>query len=160
MFDYIIGHETKSKYLPFIRRYGLLKSSLVPNEVVGQGSQKQKLTDDPTYYLDYVKGRNEFDSVDAVYFRLFTDMSNLRPQYGGDVIIIMDPSCLKGGWYFNTTENFGFYLDGESPFTGEEGDTLFSFSQIEKIDQSVISEGELVVLNNVSPACLKDVIYF
>ena len=145
-----IVHETNSKYLQSILENGLLTSSY---GFSGQGSNKFKLTKDPRSFQS-----KDFDSVDAVYFRIFKNETDIKPHFGGDLMIFLKTSCLqKLKWHFNSTENHGFYLDRFSPFSGDEGRTLFSYKSILK-ENFDCQDAELVVMDNISVDCIKKIL--
>jgi hypothetical protein len=158
---YYVVHETNKNYVPLIKKYGLFTSSVASaRKWVGQGSVSQVLTNDPSYLLNHWTPGTlpKYTSVDAVYFRVVKNLDNLVPKYGGSALIVLNKDCLDFlPWHFNTTENFGFYLNNKSPFTDELGTTVFSF---DKIKGDNTEEGELVVMSNVSPRCIKSVFTF
>lgn len=158
---YYIIHETNKRYIPFILKNGLITSSEAnAANCFGQGCSKQVLTNDPSYMLtSWQRGTEpKYTSVDAVYFRVVKNLENIVPRYGGSAIIVLDRSCLTNkSWHFNTAENYGFYLNGESPLTDEFGTTVFSFKDIVGPNTE---EGELVVMQNLGPQCIKNVFIF
>lgn len=141
-----IGHETV--HSKEILKNGFKIYSNV--QTSGQGSRNRKVTKDPTMLLNYRKGMEVlYDQVDGIYFRVFKNLQDIVPKYGGNSIILLKPSCLATRkWHFNTTENFGFHLNKFSPFSDEAGKTLFNLKDIEKEDFDHTS-AELVVLENI-----------
>jgi hypothetical protein len=152
-----IGHETQ--HSSDILRNGFKISSQLTT--VGQGSKNRRVTNNAALLLNYRKGTKVlYDQVDGIYFRVFKNLESIVPSYGGNAIVLLKPSCLETKkWHFNTTENFGFYLNKISPFSGESGKTLFSLHDIkkEKFDET---SAELIVLENLSKDCICKVLYF
>lgn len=150
-----IGHETRIEYLPDILKNGLLVSSQVKHKGQGQGSRHQRLVDSPVLKPEYLS--LDAVSVDAVYFRVFRNKADVQPKYGGDCIILLNPKSLeKFVWHFNSTENYGFILDGQSLFSGDDGTTVYKLEDI----NPDCTDGELVILNNVDKCYFKKILYF
>lgn len=154
---FYIGHETT--FSKDILQDGFKVSSQTTN--VGQGSRNRKTTKNPNIFLNYKKDVTEdYNQVDAIYFRVFKNFKDISPLYGGNAIILLKPNFLKNiKWHFNTTENFGFYLNKISPFSGDFGKTLFNLNDIKKFNFDYTS-AELVVLENLPKESICKVIYF
>lgn len=162
---YIILHETTIKSaLNILKVKKLLKSSKTRELGISTGQgRRRKLTKDPYISLYDTNFYEKYDEVDGVYFRLLPISTPVRPQYGGECVLVFSKDLLNHKKFIlNTEENFGFCIakDGitkETQFSGEEGMTITKIKNLNMLKDYHFNpySSELVILDNIDLKYLK-----
>lgn len=166
---FFLSHETNTKNLLNILKVNiLLKKSETQKLGLNnlQGRHNRRLSNDPKVSLSDSNFGDKFDEVDGVYFRLYKENTLIKPNYGGNCVLVFSSKVLtQKDFVVNTEENMGFCIaeDGVealSQFSGEEGITVTTIKNLHLLNKYKFNHNssEVVILDNVDLKYLKYVL--